>query len=71
MLFYAIFTQFHAILTILAIFCQFQHVGYPKASTQAEKFIGGTGRGCTPQNRATAQKKETEGTRSQNILVYI
>ena len=36
---------------------QFQHVGYQKACTQAEKFIGGTSRGHWPQKGPKAKKR--------------
>ena len=58
------FTQisrnFHTIWTISAIFGQFQHVGYQKAYTWAEKFIGGTGRGRTPSEGAEYPKEESD-----------
>ena len=37
--FTCVFTQFHAIFTLFGLF---QHVGYQKACTRAEKFIGDT-----------------------------
>ena len=37
---------------------QFQHVGYQKACTPADKFIGDTGRGYRPPKGAKGQKKE-------------
>ena len=55
--FHAIITQFHPILAISAIFGKFQHVGYKKACTQAEKLIGGTGRCHRPQDGAAGPKK--------------
>ena len=56
---------------------QFQHVGYQKACTQAEKCIGGTDRGHRPQEGAEGPKKDPLlsararlfGTTRQNILV--
>ena len=40
---------------------QFYHVGYQKACTRAEKFIGGTGRGHRLQEGAKVPKEEAEG----------
>ena len=57
--------QFHAIFTHFGLFQpflgQFQHVGYQKAYTRAEKFIGGIGRGYRPQEGAKGPKEEAEG----------
>ena len=52
------FIQFWAIQEFLG---QFQHVGYKKAYTRAEKFIGGIGRGHRPQEGAEGPKEEAEG----------
>ena len=63
----AIVTQFQAIFAISASLLfqpfldQFQHVGYQKAYTWAEKFIGGIGRGHRPQEGAEGPKEEAEG----------
>ena len=58
-------TQFHKNFTQFRLFWpfldQFQHVGYQKACTRAEKFIGGIGRGHRPQEGAKGPKEETEG----------
>ena len=40
---------------------QFQYFGYQKPCTQAEKFIGGIGRGHRPQEGAEGPKEEAEG----------
>ena len=40
--FHTIFTQFHIILAISAIFCQLKHDGYQNACTWVEKFNGDT-----------------------------
>ena len=56
--FHAIFTQFGLFQPFLG---QFQHVGYQKAYTRAEKFIGGIGRGHRPQEGAEGPKEEAEG----------
>ena len=57
--------QFHANCMQYRLFWpflgQFYHVGYQKACTRAEKFIGGTGRGHRPQEGAKVPKKEAEG----------
>ena len=45
----------------LSQYHQFQHVGYQKAYTRAEKFIGGIGRGHRPQEGAKGPKEEAEG----------
>ena len=37
---------------------KFQHVGYPKAFTQSDKFIVGTGRGGSPKKEPRATKKK-------------
>ena len=58
MKFHAIFTQFGLFQPFLG---KFQHVGYQKASTGAEKFIGGIGRGHRPQEGAEGPKEEAEG----------
>ena len=39
---------------------QFQYFGYQKPCTQAEKFIGGIGRGHRPQEGAKGPKEEAE-----------
>ena len=72
--FHTIFTQFGLFQPFLG---QFQHVGYQKAYTRAEKFIGGIGRGHRPQEGAEGPKKDPLlsaraklfGTTRQNILV--
>merc|ERR1712239_66173 len=56
--FHAIFTQFGLFQPFLG---QFQHVGYQKAYTRAEKFIGGIGRGHRPQEGAKGPKEEAKG----------
>ena len=62
---HAISRKFHAIFTQFGLFQpflgQFQHVGYQKAYTRAEKFIGGIGRGHRPQEGAKGPKEEAEG----------
>ena len=40
---------------------QFQHVGYQKACTRAEKLIGGIGRGQRPEEGAEGPKEEAKG----------
>ena len=59
------FTQFHAIFTLFGLFQpflgQFQHVGYQKACTRAEKFIGGIWKGHRPEEGAQGPKEEAEG----------
>ena len=40
---------------------QFQHVGYQKVFTRAEKFIGDTGRGHRPLKGAKGPEKAAEG----------
>ena len=53
-----IFTQFGLFQPFLG---EFQHVGYQKAYTRAEKFIGGIGRGHRPQEGAEGPKEEAKG----------
>ena len=54
------FTQFGLFQPFLG---QFQHVGYQKACTQAEKFIGGIGRGLRPQVGAEGPKKRPKASK--------
>ena len=60
-----VFTQFHTIFTQFGLFQpflgQFQHVGYQKAYTRAEKFIGGIGRGHRPPEGVKGPQKEAKG----------
>ena len=59
------FRQFHTIsmqvLLLVPFLGQFQHVGYEKACTQADKFIGDTGRGCKHEKGAEGPKQEAQG----------
>ena len=52
------FTQFWLFQPFLG---QFHYVGYQKAYTLAEKFIGGIGRGHRPQEGAKGPKEEAKG----------
>ena len=52
------FTQFGLFQPFLG---QFQHVGYQKACTRAEKFICGIWTGHRPQEGAKGPKEEAEG----------
>ena len=56
--FTCVFTQFHAIFTLFGLF---QHVGYQKACTRAEKFIGDTSRCCRHTKGDRESKKEAKG----------
>merc|ERR1711954_40838 len=65
--FKCIFMQFHAISMLFGLFQpflgQFQHVGYQKECTPAEKFIGGIGRGHRPREGAEVPLKPSAGAR--------
>ena len=59
--------QFHAIWSISAIFEPIPHVGYQKACTQAEKFIGGTSRGHWPAEGTKDPKKRQKASNNSPL----
>ena len=59
--------QLHANWAISAIFGPISTIGYQKACTQAEKFIGGTSRGHWPPEGAKGRKKRPKASNNSPL----